>query len=279
MGLGGLRSAWQRQTKDFGHTHGDRYSVLVLDNIGIGESDKPFIRYSTSNMARDVLEVLSNVGWTDDRSVHVVGVSMGGMIAQELAYLAPNRVASLMLVSTGARIVNTVGFLENLRNRINLFIPKSLDRQIAGAREMICTTDYLEGPDVTDYETRPFPTGGDRFGAGEVWKRSQPQYFTRIGFIGQAIAAGWHYKSEDQLRQLAESVGRERIVVVHGTEDRMITVPHGEVLAEELSRGAGEGQAIRKEIFQGQGHSIPTEKRQEFHALLEDIIDQVDKLP
>lgn len=80
MGLGGLKSAWQRQTKDFGHTRADEYSVLVFDNRGIGDSDKPFMRYSTSEMARDTLELLDHVGWTALRSVNVVGVSMGGMI-------------------------------------------------------------------------------------------------------------------------------------------------------------------------------------------------------
>ncbi len=75
---------WQRQTKDFGHTEGDQYSSLVFDNRGIGESDKPLLRYTTFEMARDVVELLDHVGWTESRSIHVVGISMGGMIAQEL---------------------------------------------------------------------------------------------------------------------------------------------------------------------------------------------------
>lgn len=50
----------------------------------MGESDKPLLRYTTSEMARDVIELLDHVGWTEDRSVHVVGISMGGMISQEL---------------------------------------------------------------------------------------------------------------------------------------------------------------------------------------------------
>ena len=84
MGLGALRTAWQRQTKDFGHLQGDRYSCLVFDNRGIGRSDAPLLRYSTSEMARDVIELLDHVGWTGPRRVHVVGTSMGGMISQEL---------------------------------------------------------------------------------------------------------------------------------------------------------------------------------------------------
>jgi pimeloyl-ACP methyl ester carboxylesterase len=84
MGLGGMKYAWQRQTKDFAHTKADQYSSLVLDNRGVGESDKPTVRYSTSEMAKDIIEVLDHIGWTGQRNLHVIGISMGGMIAQEL---------------------------------------------------------------------------------------------------------------------------------------------------------------------------------------------------
>jgi hypothetical protein len=84
MGLGSIKSAWQRQTLKFGHEEGDRYSSLVFDNRGMGESDKPIMRYSTSEMAKDLIEILDHLGWTEQRQLHVSGVSMGGMIAQEL---------------------------------------------------------------------------------------------------------------------------------------------------------------------------------------------------
>lgn len=78
---------WQRQTKDFGHSEADKYTCLVFDNRGMGSSDKPILRYTTSEMAKDIIELLDHVGWTEERSVHVVGISMGGMIAQELVSL------------------------------------------------------------------------------------------------------------------------------------------------------------------------------------------------
>ena len=90
MGLAGFKTAWQRQTKDFGHgqnTNRDqstKYSCLIFDNRGVGESDKPLMRYSTSEMAMDTLELIDHVGWTSQRQLHVIGVSLGGMIAQEL---------------------------------------------------------------------------------------------------------------------------------------------------------------------------------------------------
>ena len=84
MGLGAFKNAWQRQTKYFGHDQADTFSCLILDNRGVGESDKPLMRYSTSQMAKDTLEVLDYLGWTSERNLHVIGVSMGGMIAQEM---------------------------------------------------------------------------------------------------------------------------------------------------------------------------------------------------
>ena len=85
MGLGAFMTAWQRQTKDFAHDQASAYSSLIFDNRGMGESDKPVMRYSTSEMALDLKEILDHIGWTSERSLHVIGVSMGGMIAQELA--------------------------------------------------------------------------------------------------------------------------------------------------------------------------------------------------
>lgn len=80
--------AWQRQTKDFGHAQKDKYSCLVYDNRGVGDSDKPTGRYSTSEMAHDIIEVIDHLSWTESRQLHVVGISMGGMIAQEVVSLS-----------------------------------------------------------------------------------------------------------------------------------------------------------------------------------------------
>ena len=88
MGLAAFKTAWQRQTKDFGHDQSSKYSCLIFDNRGMAESDKPLMRYSTSEMAKDTLEVIDRVGWTGKRGLHVAGVSMGGMIAQELVIVS-----------------------------------------------------------------------------------------------------------------------------------------------------------------------------------------------
>ncbi len=50
----------------------------------------------------------------------------------------------------------------------------------------------------------------------------------------QAVAAGWYHKSKEQLKEIGDRVGRERIMVIHGTGDQMINVELGKKLIEWL---------------------------------------------
>lgn len=275
MGLGGLKRTWQRQTRDFGHLEADKYSCLVFDNRGIGDSDKPLLRYTTSEMARDTIELLDHVGWTEERSVHVVGISMGGMIAQELALLIPERVCSLNLISTAPRIVRTLPYLENIRNRINLMIPKPLDEQIAKVKADCYSSDWLSKPDETEAVVQPFPTNGDRFAAGEIYKRTTPGVFDKKGFMCQLYAAGFHHKSAAQLKRLGDFVGRERILVLHGREDKMVGFIHGEILLRELG---GEEGGVTKSFHENLGHVAPFELRTEFRKLISTRIEKTEAM-
>ncbi|KAF2708712.1 alpha/beta hydrolase-like protein [Pleomassaria siparia CBS 279.74] len=294
MGLGGMKYAWQRQTKDFAHTKRDQYSSLILDNRGVGESDKPTARYSTSEMAKDIVDVLDHIGWTGKRQLNVIGISMGGMIAQEMAMLIPERICTLSLVSTAAGVFNTSGFVENIVNRANLFLPKSIENQIESVKRNLYSDAWLDQPDTLENVVQPFPTNGDRFAANELWKRSNDVYFTKKGFMLQLIAAGWHYKSPEQLAHLANSVGKRRIMVVHGTKDKMITFPHGVVLWRGLEKGQGrtgrefvgmEDEAdiwdqgeVEKRFVRGQGHVLPIEMRAEFSTWVEELIERGEEL-
>ena len=65
----------------------------MFDNRGVGHSDSPKGAYKTSEMAKDIVELLQEVGWIKEgeegveANLNVVGVSMGGMIALELVSL------------------------------------------------------------------------------------------------------------------------------------------------------------------------------------------------
>ena len=85
----------------------------------------------------------------------------------------------------------------------------------------------------------------------------------------------YHRKTPAQLRELAEKVGRERIQVVHGTYDNLITFPHAGVLLDALG---GEEQGVGMVIFEGRGHYIPMEERGRFKVVIEEFIEKTGEL-
>lgn len=129
----------------------------------------------------------------------------------------------------------------------------------------------MTAPDADD----EFPTNGDRFAAQDILKRLNTEQFTRKGFLCQAVAAGWHHKSADQLKELGDAVGRERISIIHGTSDNMITFPHAEVLVKELG---GEDSGLSKTVFEGKGHVLPVEEDKEFNRLITEIVSRAANL-
>ena len=94
-GLGSKRLGWYRQLPVFGQT----YRTIALDHRDVGDSDLADGPYTTGDQADDAAGVLRALGIAQ---AHVVGISMGGFIAQELAARHPALVQKLVLTSTSA---------------------------------------------------------------------------------------------------------------------------------------------------------------------------------
>jgi pimeloyl-ACP methyl ester carboxylesterase len=106
-----------------------KYQVIAFDSRGVGRTDKPDIPYSIEMMMADTLSLMDALGI---RQAHILGVSMGSMIAIALAAEHPKRVKGLVLHVAFHR----VPFLMNIIWRI-------MWRTRAGRKKMIQTSDFL----------------------------------------------------------------------------------------------------------------------------------------
>ena len=153
MGLGMRGLAWQPQVRGIRRYH----PVATFDNRGVGLSDPSSGPYHMDDLSRDALVVLDAAAKRAGRwhQAHVVGVSMGGMIAQHVALRAPERVLSLSLIAThcGGR-----GAARPPRGGLRLFLRAMTARggsaRIAALRSLLYPPEFLETNDLTAIDER-----------------------------------------------------------------------------------------------------------------------------
>lgn len=114
---------------------GDRFSALLYDKRGHGLSDAPRGPYTIAGLADDLVGLLDHLGIG---RFALVGLSVGGMIAQAVAARHPERVARLVLCDTAARI----GSAEGWDARIEAVEDKGLPSLVEGVMERWFTPAY-----------------------------------------------------------------------------------------------------------------------------------------
>ena len=153
MGLGCSSALWFRVAPRLARTH----RVILIDNRGTGQTHVPgAVVHRVPHMAADVAAVLDAAGEPD---AHVIGFSMGGMIAQQVAVDFPHRVRSLallvdrLLVERAEEMAHPVGFHPQKDGRLALVHAAILD----GLAGLVVGRERRQAPGEVDQQLELLP--------------------------------------------------------------------------------------------------------------------------
>jgi pimeloyl-ACP methyl ester carboxylesterase len=224
MGLGLSGGAWWRTVPVLAK----RLEVLTFDNRGVGRSRALFHAYTTEAMADDAVSVLDAAGVA---RAHVYGISLGGMVAQQLALRHPDRVQTLVLGAThagGSRMRRPDADVMAFLYRRQTMQPDEAARtSVRFNYSERCRAQHPEriAEDVAQRLAHRFPEQAYR---AQMWAAALHNCYGRLERI------------------------RVPTLVVHGSDDRMIPVENGRLIAERVP---GARLMELPEI----GHLYPTE--------------------
>jgi 3-oxoadipate enol-lactonase len=233
MGLTGTRHHWL----DFHRRFADKHRVIAFDNRGSGGSGATEPPYTIAQMASDARALLDALGV---ESASVFGVSMGGMIAEELAILDPARIDRLILGCThfgGARIAPPHETVIDAFARIGT---RKASESVRALLEANFSQDFLD-------REAALVTGLVEHGLANKMPPA--------GFRGQFAAVATH-DAESRLRAV-----RTPTLILHGDADRLIPVSNAKLLAEALPHA-------ETRIFAGVGHMFWIEAPSETEAAI-----------
>jgi 3-oxoadipate enol-lactonase len=224
MGLGLSGGAWWRTVPVLSR----RLQVLTFDNRGVGRSRSLHLAYTTEAMADDAVSVLDLAGV---KRVHVYGISLGGMVAQQLALRHPSRVRSLVLGATHA------GGPRMHRPDIDVMA-------FLWERLLLPSEDAAWRSVPLNYSERCRAEHPERIAEDVAQRLAHP--FSEQAYRAQLFAAALH-DCYDRLHRI-----RVPTLVVHGDDDRMVPVQNGRMIAERIP-----GAELLE--LPGTGHLYPTE--------------------
>jgi pimeloyl-ACP methyl ester carboxylesterase len=248
-GLSGCWANWLEQLPVLAGEH----RVLTLDLPGFGYSPMPAQRITIAGYARLLDRLLGELGID---AAAVVGNSMGGFIAAELAIAFPQRVERLVLVSAAGvstaaaaqpgtvRVVPALRRLETVLAASAMWVASRSDTLARRAR----LRDALLNVVVRHPGRLPAPLAAEQLrGAGTP------------GFM-QGLEAVLDYDIRERLPEIACPT-----LIVWGERDRLISVGDADVFAELIPDS-------RKVVFADTGHMAMLERPAAFNALLEDFL-------
>ncbi len=227
----------------------DRFDCITYDNRAAGRSSTPLLPTSMPELASDAVRVLDALGVD---AAHVHGVSMGGMIAQEMALRFPDRVRSLVLQGTTAGGPRSTGpAAETLLALVAQRVPLSRERKIRMLTHQLFSDAYATAhPDeVLDHLRR---LGADRAGV-----RGALQHLT----------ASTVHDTVSRLRSVQAPT-----LVLHGGLDRMVSEANARLLAERIPRA-------RLAVVDGAGHLPLLEQPLPVRTLILDWMAEQGPLP
>lgn len=255
MGMGGTHGLWKFQSEYFQQF----CQVCAMDNRGTGYSGHPSgeMRWTTHCMAQDALAVLEHLGW---EKVHIIGISMGGMIAQELAILVPQRVASLALLATYSSALYalpTTAALVDLARSMGL-LTRDLREQGKASMRLNFPDEWLEGRRCSEFHegkevsnsrwvnkafilmTLEVPLELKSKGMGSSSRTRTMEMFKQL------LAVLTHHVSGARcatLRRLGVPV-----LVMTGSEDWLVRPVNSQIIADHF--------ATKVEVLDGLGHGL-----------------------
>lgn len=206
-----------------------RFRCITYDHPGIGRSSKWPCAFSTAGLAASATRVLDELGID---AAHVVGFSLGGAIAQELAIRFPDRVGGLVLAGT-----STAGPLSSPPDPRKLaaatarIARDSLDRRRLWLAPALFSDGFVaREPDRAEALMRP------------LTEHPAPPW----SLAGQYLAAGLHDRALDLHRIHAPTL------VLHGGRDILVPVANAELLARGIPN-------VELRILPDAGHGFPVE--------------------
>ena len=232
MGFSSPRSGWASQLPFFKK----HFQVITFDNRGVGKSDKPNGPYTTRMMADDVVALMDNLSI---KKAHIMGASMGGMIAQELAINYPERVIKLVLACTYCCKQGQSGDTAEQAELLKL-PPKKLPAAMA---RLSCNKPFL------------------RFMVG-IMATLQTYFVTaaaNVGIQGQTAACTNH-NTLDRLSAI-----KSPTLVIVGMADHLITPTSSDVIARHIP-----GAKLVK--VGGGSHMFFMENKKEFNQRVLDFL-------